>query len=86
MQAINAMFWQLMLRMGTLYFPADAVIGRAAIYLKNSSALADKVIYTNINEFLRWWNAVYKDDDHTINDDDDGGGGGDKWLAAERWW
>mmetsp|Transcript_4906 Transcript_4906/g.10880 ORF Transcript_4906/g.10880 Transcript_4906/m.10880 type:complete len:383 (-) Transcript_4906:436-1584(-) len=35
---------ELMLRMETLYFPANAVIGRAAIYLKNSSALADKVM------------------------------------------
>ncbi len=42
-----------MLRMETLYFPADAVIGRAAIYLQSSSAsaLADKVIYTKIDVF-----------------------------------
>jgi hypothetical protein len=29
--------------MDTLYFPADAVIGQAALFLKDPRALADKV-------------------------------------------
>jgi hypothetical protein len=34
---------QLMLRMETLYFPADAVIGQAALFLKDQRGLPDKV-------------------------------------------
>ena len=70
-------YLQLLLRMETLYFPADAVIARAAHYLKDTerNALANQVEndYTPIYLLLEWQSFWF-----FTGDDNNGGKSGNE--------